>query len=514
MPTYKITDPNTGKTVRLTGDSPPTEQELNDVFSKVGEDKQQEPETSQQVSVDSQPKEANWLTRAGFSKESTPENRTLFGLPRDVESVVLPKSSQVFKESQKAGSNIASRHPLGFGLDMVSDIMELPKRALGTLVKNPETGEQYKITESESGVFNPGGKKLQEKIAGSELPGYLKKPAIVATGIASDVASDPLTFLSSPGKLFKKGAEGASMKIEKSLLKPRETELRKVHPKYLETGEKIPALETVTNNIFEYKLGGNVKQSAKKTNNLLNKTENEIKSLVANSDKKFDIYDAIGNVGKDIKNNPDKYFGKPETEEALKFWTTELGKANKIGASESAKTALEAKRLLGKEGWNVGKEKGDTYSLIAREINSQIGDKLKSEIPELQKKFKIQEDLIPVKKITEQATEREGKKDILGIVAALGAGIGQQVTREGGLTPETALAMLAGYGATKIPRSGTVANMLNKTSKINTGITKGIQTADRTLTMPSRVLRQLDTDTEDEKKRKQQQILQQIKGGF
>jgi len=33
MPTYKVTDPNTGKTVRLTGDSPPTEQELENIFS-------------------------------------------------------------------------------------------------------------------------------------------------------------------------------------------------------------------------------------------------------------------------------------------------------------------------------------------------------------------------------------------------------------------------------------------------------------------------------------------------
>lgn len=32
MPTYKVTDPNTGKTLRLTGDSPPTEQELEEIF--------------------------------------------------------------------------------------------------------------------------------------------------------------------------------------------------------------------------------------------------------------------------------------------------------------------------------------------------------------------------------------------------------------------------------------------------------------------------------------------------
>ncbi len=34
MPTYKVTDPSNGKTLRLTGDSPPTEQELEQVFSQ------------------------------------------------------------------------------------------------------------------------------------------------------------------------------------------------------------------------------------------------------------------------------------------------------------------------------------------------------------------------------------------------------------------------------------------------------------------------------------------------
>lgn len=35
MPTYTITDPTTGKTLRLTGDSPPTEQELNEIFTQT-----------------------------------------------------------------------------------------------------------------------------------------------------------------------------------------------------------------------------------------------------------------------------------------------------------------------------------------------------------------------------------------------------------------------------------------------------------------------------------------------
>lgn len=36
MPTYRVTDPTTGKTVKLTGDSPPTEQELEEIFSSIG----------------------------------------------------------------------------------------------------------------------------------------------------------------------------------------------------------------------------------------------------------------------------------------------------------------------------------------------------------------------------------------------------------------------------------------------------------------------------------------------
>ncbi len=40
MPTYKVTDQRTGRTLRLTGDSPPTEQELNEIFSQF--DVQQE----------------------------------------------------------------------------------------------------------------------------------------------------------------------------------------------------------------------------------------------------------------------------------------------------------------------------------------------------------------------------------------------------------------------------------------------------------------------------------------
>lgn len=44
MPTYQVTDPSSGKTLKLTGDSPPTEQELEEIFSSVqSQDKEMPP---------------------------------------------------------------------------------------------------------------------------------------------------------------------------------------------------------------------------------------------------------------------------------------------------------------------------------------------------------------------------------------------------------------------------------------------------------------------------------------
>ena len=45
MPTYRIKDPTSGRTVRLTGDSPPTEQELEEVFKSVGQQQPAAPAT-------------------------------------------------------------------------------------------------------------------------------------------------------------------------------------------------------------------------------------------------------------------------------------------------------------------------------------------------------------------------------------------------------------------------------------------------------------------------------------
>lgn len=49
MPTYIVTDPETGKKVRLTGDSPPTEQELEQIFASLPQGRQQVPRDERSI---------------------------------------------------------------------------------------------------------------------------------------------------------------------------------------------------------------------------------------------------------------------------------------------------------------------------------------------------------------------------------------------------------------------------------------------------------------------------------
>jgi hypothetical protein len=47
MPTYRVTDPLSGKTLKLTGDSPPTEIELRKIFSSQNQPIEEQPTAAQ-----------------------------------------------------------------------------------------------------------------------------------------------------------------------------------------------------------------------------------------------------------------------------------------------------------------------------------------------------------------------------------------------------------------------------------------------------------------------------------
>ena len=51
MPVYLVKDPKTGQSVKLTGDSPPTEQELNDIFANLPAQQEQSSFSDQALGV-------------------------------------------------------------------------------------------------------------------------------------------------------------------------------------------------------------------------------------------------------------------------------------------------------------------------------------------------------------------------------------------------------------------------------------------------------------------------------
>ena len=75
MPTYKVTDPSSGKTVRLTGDSAPTEQELEEVFKSIT---QQSPSSAPVPDPGSAEQMQKAVNEAGMTKS---HYAILFGAP-------------------------------------------------------------------------------------------------------------------------------------------------------------------------------------------------------------------------------------------------------------------------------------------------------------------------------------------------------------------------------------------------------------------------------------------------
>lgn len=126
MPTYRVTDPTTGRTVKLTGDSPPTEQELEDVFKSLGPAAGAAPVAAPAPSASAAPK-APW--------EMGDLERLIVGLPpkpgivayNGVLSSVVPKERQLQAASAIAGSQQAPLNPEVSRLPLLGPILDLAR---------------------------------------------------------------------------------------------------------------------------------------------------------------------------------------------------------------------------------------------------------------------------------------------------------------------------------------------------------------------------------------------------
>lgn len=80
MATYRVTDPTTGRTIKLTGDSPPTEAELNQIFSSVA------PAQAQSQ----QPQSSPSLLNQGWNALQIPEQKSREGLQMIAQAIPNP----------------------------------------------------------------------------------------------------------------------------------------------------------------------------------------------------------------------------------------------------------------------------------------------------------------------------------------------------------------------------------------------------------------------------------------
>lgn len=109
MPTYRVTDPNTGRTVKLEGDAPPTEQELDDIFKQLG----------------SAPA-ADAGVAAPAAAASVPATSPLLAY-NGITGSIVPKETQLRAASALAGSEQAPLNPEVSRLPLLGPILDLAR---------------------------------------------------------------------------------------------------------------------------------------------------------------------------------------------------------------------------------------------------------------------------------------------------------------------------------------------------------------------------------------------------
>lgn len=405
---------------------------------------------------------------AEAESENKKEPTRLFGLPESMEKAVFPTTgvSAIGKDARKPSKSFSQ----------ALEAIGTPVRLLGKL-------RGYEAKDPESALFRPEMEKLKSMVPESK-PGFggpLSNEMLAKGGIEllGSVASDPL-FLGSVGKKAiekpaQKVLKGTAKKIEAGLLKPKEAVLRKapiddltenvLKERTLSTGKKLTA-------------AGSLKATTKKIKTIFDDLEKQIDNTIddaiaKNPNTKIDMDNIMSRVQKRINQSgqpgtgDDLFFGMEEqAQKALEGWGKSISQAAPEYAQTGKLTLKEAqkiKRLLNKKGFKKGAApssetvpKENVVDVLALELKDEIEKK----VPQIKSINQVYKELIPVKKAAENATQREGKKDLVGIVTALAGGGGAQLLTPGSFGAEDIAAGLGAMGLYKATRSGRTAQTL------------------------------------------------------
>lgn len=140
MAIYRVTDPTTGKSIKLTGDSPPTEQELNEIFASVSSKPKPLPFPNMApINTLKALAPSNVLKQVGVASANAPAafNLAFNALPGQNPAQILPSLQNVQQNPGQAGTALKRIIQVqgGGGLTEKERLPALAGQTAGTLVE-------------------------------------------------------------------------------------------------------------------------------------------------------------------------------------------------------------------------------------------------------------------------------------------------------------------------------------------------------------------------------------------
>lgn len=223
----------------------------------------------------------------------------------------------------------------------------------------------------------------------------------------------------------------------------------------------------VSGNVFKYRLGGTLKQTAAKAHDKINALVGELRQELSNSGIKLDVLDILADTEKELAKDQLKTVGlNSKIGGAVKFWQDELERIAPNGVLDLADTN-EVKRSVGKFGsWLYGARDPEASAL--EKVSNAFYSKLRTAIEKASptgKAAQINEklrEIIPIETAVLRRMSVQERQGLIGVVDA--------ITGVASLSNPAALWIFA---INRLARSGTAANMMTGVAKRPTSMSAG-----------------------------------------
>ncbi len=447
---------------------------LDDIWSETTTEKMSLDDIWQETALKQQPDDnSTWKQRAGIG--GTPEQRTFFGIPKQLEKEIFPRASETQEKTLNEKEKPSFFDDLKKAASGSADFYSLPGRAIASLPSLAKGGETYsealqrKTGKEGTGIsgfvgtvlrdpalipasiatggMNIAGKPLLSKVlsgAGAGLREGItssgvhqlekfgetgrvspKEAAIetatstLAGGAASGIGAliDPIKKATSEavGDLFKKAGE----KIEISTLKPSKRVIKDV---YVKKGEN--PTQKFIDNVFKYGLDGDIDTALKKINGKFDDLSSQLSAKIKASDAKIDIEAAFARSVDKLTESPSKSFGSnKDLEGIVKNILGEIQYISPDGIVSIA-DAQNIKRAVGTKGaWVNGltdpeaAARQKVYNAFYSELKQEIEKNAPDGVKEINRQLS---DLMPIEQAIIERIPVKTRNDMVSLTDVIG----------------------------------------------------------------------------------------------